>query len=118
MSDQMRGIVFVVAALAILFVWQHFYKPPAPPPSAKGAPTAQTSGSTPSQTSGALSGTTPSSAIPAGKMSAAAPPANPAVEQATEEKMVVVESPLYRVEFSNRGAVVRSWLLKKYFDDG
>jgi YidC/Oxa1 family membrane protein insertase len=118
MSDQMRGIVFVVAALAILFVWQHFYKPPAPPPSAKGAPTAQTSGSTPSQTSGALSSTTPSSAIPAGKMSAAAPPANPAVEQATEEKMVVVESPLYRVEFSNRGAVVRSWLLKKYFDDG
>ena len=49
-------------------------------------------------------------------MSAAAA-ANPAVEQASEEKALVVESALYRVEFSNRGAVVRSWLLKKYFDD-
>jgi YidC/Oxa1 family membrane protein insertase len=116
MSDQMRGIVFVVAALAILFVWQHFYKPPVPPPSAKGAPASQASGSATSQTSGALSGTTPLGATPTGKMSAAAP-VNPAVEQASEEKSVVVESGLYRVEFSNRGAVVRSWLLKKYFDD-
>ena len=36
-------------------------------------------------------------------MSAAAA-ANPAVEQASEEKSLVVESALYRVEFSNRGA--------------
>jgi YidC/Oxa1 family membrane protein insertase len=30
---------------------------------------------------------------------------------------VVVENELYRVEFSNRGAVVKSWQLKKYMDD-
>ena len=30
---------------------------------------------------------------------------------------MVVRSPLYRVELSNRGGVVRSWKLKKYFDD-
>jgi len=29
----------------------------------------------------------------------------------------VVENDLYRVEFSNRGAVVKSWQLKKYLDD-
>jgi len=29
----------------------------------------------------------------------------------------VVENDLYRVEFSNRGAVVKSWQLKKYTDD-
>jgi YidC/Oxa1 family membrane protein insertase len=117
MSDQMRGIVFVVAALAILFVWQHFYKPPVPPPPAKGAPTSQVSGSPVSQPSASQTpGTSSPGAVQGGKMSAAAA-ANPAVEQASEEKALVVESALYRVEFSNRGAVVRSWLLKKYFDD-
>ncbi len=30
---------------------------------------------------------------------------------------MVVENALYRVEFSNRGAVVKSWQLKKYKDD-
>ena len=33
------------------------------------------------------------------------------------EKFITVESALYRVELSNHGAVVRSWKLKKYFDD-
>jgi YidC/Oxa1 family membrane protein insertase len=122
MSDQMRGIVFVVAALLILFAWQHFYKPPVPPPQVKGAPASQTGGSTASQQSGAnpgaITGTTPPGATQAGKKGAAsAIPANPAVEQASEEKTVIVDSALYRVEFSNRGGVVRSWLLKKHFDD-
>src|SRR5690242_13435160 len=37
---------------------------------------------------------------------------------AAGEKNIVVESDLYRVELSNRGAVVRSWQLKKYTDEG
>ena len=123
MSDQTRGIVFVVFALAILFAWQHFYKPPVPPPQPKGAPTAQTSGSATPQTPGAIPGatspgTTSPGAIRPSKLGAIpASPVNPTVEQASEEKTVIVESALYRVEFSNRGAVVRSWLLKKYSDD-
>ena len=36
---------------------------------------------------------------------------------AKEEPNIVVENELYRVEFSNRGAVVKSWQLKKYKDD-
>ena len=35
MSDQVRGIVFVLLALVILFAWSHFYKPPVPPPQPK-----------------------------------------------------------------------------------
>ncbi len=35
----------------------------------------------------------------------------------SEERTIVVESDLYRVEFANRGAVVKSWQLKKYMDD-
>ena len=48
---------------------------------------------------------------------AAAAAANPSVVEASEEKTVVVESPLYRVELSNRGGVVKTWQLNKYFDD-
>ena len=35
----------------------------------------------------------------------------------TEERTTVVENDLYRIEFSNRGAVAKSWRLKKYTDD-
>ena len=35
----------------------------------------------------------------------------------SQERTIVVENGLYRVEFSNRGGVVKSWLLKKYKDD-
>ena len=31
MSDQTRGIVFVVIVIAITFVWMHFFQPPVPP---------------------------------------------------------------------------------------
>ena len=35
----------------------------------------------------------------------------------TQERTIVVENDLYRVEFSNRGGVAKSWQLKKYMDD-
>jgi YidC/Oxa1 family membrane protein insertase len=35
----------------------------------------------------------------------------------TQERTIVVENALYRVEFSNRGAVVKSWQLKNYNDN-
>jgi len=35
----------------------------------------------------------------------------------SQERTIVVENALYRVEFSNRGAVVKSWQLKNYKDD-
>jgi YidC/Oxa1 family membrane protein insertase len=34
-----------------------------------------------------------------------------------QERTLVVENDLYRVAFSNRGAVVKSWQLKRYLDD-
>ncbi len=36
---------------------------------------------------------------------------------AAQERAIVVENGLYRVEISNRGGVVKSWQLKKYMDD-
>ena len=43
------------------------------------------------------------------------PPAN--LVQASAEALVVVENDLYRITFSNRGAQVKSWVLKKYRDE-
>lgn len=38
-------------------------------------------------------------------------------KQASTESEVVVENDFYRIRFSNRGGVVKSWVLKKYDDD-
>jgi YidC/Oxa1 family membrane protein insertase len=110
MNDQIRAIVFILLALLILFTWGHFFKPPAPAPQQTPTGNAQVapSASAASQASVAAMGAPPTAA--------SKPPSTGAV-QATEEKTIVVESPLYRVEFSNRGGVVRSWKLKKYLTD-
>ena len=49
--------------------------------------------------------------------SAPARPVAVPVVQASADKLIVVDSALYRVELSNRGGVVRSWKLNKFFDD-
>src|SRR6202043_3944844 len=109
MNDQIRAIVFILLALLILFTWGHFFKPPVPAPQQTPAGNAQVApDATGSQASAAGMG-----ALPA----AASKPLSAGAVQATEEKTTVVESQLYRVEFSNRGGVVRSWKLKKYSDD-
>ena len=110
MSDQIRAVVFVVIALVILFAWGHFYKPPvAPQPQPAQTAVQETTPQVPSNSSAGSGG------IRQGTAAVAA--ASATRIQAAEEKSVVVESPLYLVELSNRGGVVRSWKLKKYSDD-
>ena len=48
---------------------------------------------------------------------AAAATPNKAVHQASSESQTVIENDLYRVTFTNRGAQVTSWILKKFDDD-
>jgi len=111
MSDQTRGVVFVIAVVLITFIWVKFFQPPPPktPPQSSGAA---------ATASKSVSGSTQPGMKPAANQTTPAPAAAPVVAvQATGEQTVVVESPLYRVELSNRGGVVRSWTLKKYFDD-
>ena len=108
MGDQIRAVVFVVVALVILFAWGHFYKPVAPPQPAQTTSPPATS-QPPAKTS--------ASAGKATQVSDAVAAASPVKAEATNEKLVAIESPVYVVEFSNRGGVVRSWRLKKYSDD-
>jgi YidC/Oxa1 family membrane protein insertase len=112
LSEQVRGIIFVAVVLAITLIWFRFFQPPTPPPkpgqSTTQTQTAPAQGSNTSQAAGTMSA--------AGAAAPAHPGVIPTIE-ASGEKSVVVESPLYRVELSNRGGVVRSWKLKKYSDD-
>jgi YidC/Oxa1 family membrane protein insertase len=112
MSDQTRGIIFVVIVIAVTFIWMHYFQPPVPPPqnrtqvAGKPVPGGGSTQLPPAQSAGQ----TTARAAPA------TAPKIPVV-QATAEKNIIVESALYRVELSNHGGVVRSWKLKKYFDD-
>ena len=59
----------------------------------------------------------PPRANPGAPESAVAQPASGASKQAAAEAETVIENDLYRITFTNRGAQVKSWILKKYQDD-
>src|SRR5256885_8187840 len=100
--------------MAVILLWAKYFAPKptvAPPQANRGA---QTAPAAPNAT-----GTPPAAPLPQGKATAISSPpaAKVAVKGEQQERTIVVENDLYRVEFSNRGAVVKSWQLKKYMDD-
>ena len=101
--DNRRLLLAAVLSMAVLFLWQFLFPPPeapAPPPPAAVASAVPTPAATPA-------GATPApSATPAAE---AAPPAAP-IEAAAEESFVLGNERA-RLEFSNRGAVLRSFVL-------
>ena len=109
MSTEMRSLLAAVLCLIVIAGWSLIYKPPQPPqPSAK-PPVATTNPGAP------ITGSAPTSAPTAGKSAAPSTPVT--MHAATAENSIVIESDLYHVEISNRGAVVRSWQLKQFTDD-
>lgn len=60
----------------------------------------------------------PATPVPA-EASAAPAPSAPAAgsRQASSESETVVENDVYRIRFTNRGGLVKSWVIKKYKDD-
>ncbi len=79
-------------------------------PAAASQQTAQKGAAVPASSS------EPGAAGTTAKAGKPAAPATPAIEAASETT-TVIESPLYRVTFSNKGGVVTSWVLKKYTND-
>ena len=112
-SPEMRILGASLLSMLVILLWVKFFapKPPLAPPQPKPASTAP---QTPSQVSPAPSGAASTSTALANKQTAV-PAAVP--QAASEEHNVVVQDNLYRVEISNRGAVVKSWQLSKYKDD-
>jgi len=108
LSPELR--IFIASALSIIVIllWAKFFAPKPPAQTPQTNPAAAAAPSAP----GAQNNAAASAALAVVK---AAPSA--AVLGDKGERTIVVESDLYRVEFSNRGGVVKSWQLKKYLDD-
>ena len=95
-------LAFLLMGL-VLFLTPYIYKPPPAPPKQPVPATAQQKQTAPAEK----------------KPATPLPPVAQAVPgqiQDTAEKEFTVDTDIYRIRFSNRGAVVRSWLLKKYLD--
>jgi YidC/Oxa1 family membrane protein insertase len=119
MSMEVRLLIAFVLMGAVMFVWQLIYKPE-PPPHIPGKNAASAGPSTaPSNSAANTSAQTPAPApdSPTAEPSKRAPTAYAPTSVATpqrSEPVFIVNTDLYRITFSNQGATVRSWILKKY----
>jgi YidC/Oxa1 family membrane protein insertase len=110
LSMEVRLLLAFLLMGIVLFVTPYFYKQPPPQPSTKTAVQTNTDAAQPN-TAKSDTGKTlapPVSTIP--------PTEVPGQLQAKEEETFAIDTDLYRVTFSNRGATVRSWILKNYKD--
>src|SRR6516165_5320777 len=112
-TPELRILVASLLSMAVILLWAKYIGPK--------PPTRSPQENQPMVSAPPTSGPEPATA-PANE---ATPPSNAAVNAAssakptaeTQERTIVVENALYRVEFSSRGAVVKSWQLKNYKDD-
>ncbi len=104
--DKRVMIIFAVTMLLLVLAQQFLMKSPPPnQQAAKNAPATQAPAVP---------------ALPAPPPTAEATkrlPVPPTALQAASESTTVVENDLYRITLSNRGGLVKSWVLKKYKDD-
>jgi YidC/Oxa1 family membrane protein insertase len=110
-----RVLLAVLLSLAVLYGYQALFSPRKPQPRqpAQGAtPTTQAPAATPTQT--------PSAApTPAAPVEAPSPPAAQPLVSDASDRDAVVENDFVRAVFSTKGAVLKSWQLKKYLgEDG
>jgi YidC/Oxa1 family membrane protein insertase len=61
--------------------------------------------------------TTPAESAPKPSASVVSPPLTTVARQASAESETIIENDLYRITFSNRGAQVKSWILKNFDND-
>ena len=121
-TEKRLVLVFILTFLVILGfqAWTKKYGPPA------AAPATNQTGQTQAGSSAAGASAAGSSAVgSAGASSSAGAASNlPAVrvpagvtKQASSESETVIENDLYRITFTNRGAQVKSWILKRFDND-
>lgn len=107
-SFEKRLPLALALMMLVLLGWQYFFKPaPAPKPvPSTAAPAVQVSGEKPAPSLPAP--VTPSQNASIGAI---------APVEGTSETTTEIDSNLYHIVFTNRGAVVKSWVLKKFKDD-
>jgi YidC/Oxa1 family membrane protein insertase len=105
-GTERRLLIVFAATFLIMILFQpllkkYLPKPPEPPPQQTQAANTSTQ---PAQ---------PANAVPVNETA----PVSAAGKQASTEEETVVENDLYKIRFTNRGARVQSWILKKFTDD-
>jgi YidC/Oxa1 family membrane protein insertase len=120
LTHELRILVASLLSIVVILAWAHYFgpRPPAQGTRPQATQPAQTAPSTPNPST-PTPPPTGSAAGQHGPATAIAAPAKTNIVPKSEgqERTIIVENDLYRVEFSNRGGVVKSWQLKKYFDD-
>ncbi len=116
MSMEVRLLIAFLLMGGVMFLTPYFFKSQTPPPLKKDAAGQTASQGTPG--AGAIAERIPSAEPPAPPASSveAAAAAVPLPAGATPQKaepVFVIQTDLYRIAFSNQGATVRSWQLKK-----
>lgn len=109
MSMETRLLIAFLMMGAVLFLTPYFYKQQPPAPGAKKTDTPAAPAKPQTQATVPPPATSP----------AAAPPVTPVVPgavSAEKEQTYTVDTKYYRVVFSNRGALAKSWQLKEYKD--
>ena len=115
-TEKRLALVFALTFIVIILSQQFLFKKQAPAPQKQEQAQTQSAQQTTTPQTPAPAPPAPAQAsAPAGKQSASATSAE--TKQAAQESETVIESDLYRITFTNRGAQVKSWILKKYTDD-
>jgi YidC/Oxa1 family membrane protein insertase len=114
-GTERRLLLVFVLTFGVIMASQPLLKKyfPQPVPAKPAAQTQTTSA--PVSEAQPVTEATAQAAFPA-KAKIAIPPAG-APKQAASESEIVVENDLYRITFTNRGAQVKSWIMKKYQND-
>jgi YidC/Oxa1 family membrane protein insertase len=104
--DQKRLLIALALSVVILFGWSYLFPPPAN--NQQNANVSPTPAEAPTPAPTAQSSQPDSQGAP---VSSAAPDAIP-------QRTVKVETPLYKIELDSRGAIVKSWIIKKNREKG
>src|SRR5258707_13408358 len=114
-TPEQRILVASLLSFGVIILWAKFFGPkPSVQPTQSNRP-AQSAPATPGPATSPAAN--PSQAAMAPAAIAPATAAAVTVRSDSQERTFVVENSLYRVEISNRCAVVKSWQLKHYKDD-
>jgi len=108
---ELRLLLAFILMGAVLFVTPYFYKTVTPPVK-KTAPVAAKSDAAPASPAAPAAPAETAAATAAPETAGSEPVAPPVAGQNEETR--IVDTDLFQVKFSNRGGVVKSWLLKKY----
>ena len=113
LSTERRVALAFALWIVIMVGWSYVWRPSRPATAPVPQPEAPAATATSPEKKSAPEKPAATPVVPAAKMQAAPVPPPKA---AAQEKNLVIENGLYRVEISNRGGVVKSWRLKHYTD--